>query len=402
MKKILFICTKYPLEPNNSWLTREMAEELSRRGNSVDVLCIDWSAKSKSIKTVLNNVNVYNIPALMAKKSGVLSFAIKWFLSSVVASIKNPTVMFKRYDLTIGFSPCSSTWFPIFISSLLSKKKLLIYWDFFPIHQSQINLINGKFKEKVLKFFERRLVHSFDYVGCMSALNCNFFKEYFGEKRGKHVFELPIWSEDLPQDVPLNNFKKCAEILKSNDSIYFIFGGQIEYGRGVECILDAARIAHAKNPHIVTIIIGNGRLAEAVKNVANSKDNGVIYSDLIPRTDYLNLLSFCRGGIIATVPNVSVPTYPSKSLDYMKLSLPIIASIEDTTDFGDIITEENAGISCQAGDAEALADAMILLANDFALAQNMGRNANVLFHKKHVLTKVVDGFMKYIDEDNNV
>ncbi len=61
----------------------------------------------------------------------------------------------------------------------------------------------------------------------------------------------------------------------------------------------------------------------------------------------------------------------------MKLSIPIIASIEDTTDFGEIIINAGAGLCCNAGDSNALAAAMLSLAEDELLASQMGEKANL-------------------------
>ncbi|AWS99529.1 TPA: glycosyltransferase family 4 protein [Yersinia enterocolitica] len=396
MKKILIICTKYPLAENSTWLTRELAEELNNRGYDIDVICIDWTKNSSKQYLKLNNISIYNVPSIEISKSGFLNFIVKWGLSSVYAAFYSHKLVTKKHDLVIGFSPCASSWFLILLGKIFSKKSLLIYWDFFPIHQVQINLIRGKVKEKVLKVFERHLVNLFNYIGCMSAANCAFAEKYFGISANK-TFELPIWSEDLILETSLNLDKSEFPFL-DDESIYFIFGGQIDYGRGVECILDAARLAHKSNNKVKTIIIGRGRFVDKVIAESKNTDSGIIYSDFIPRNSYLNLVSFCRAGIIATVPNVSVPTYPSKSLDYMKLSLPIIASIEDTTDFGDIIKNAEAGLCCTAGAPGELAASMLQLADNRELAGLMGKNANAFFKATHEVKKVVNNLLDHINE----
>ncbi|EGD0244323.1 glycosyltransferase family 4 protein [Escherichia coli] len=361
----------------------------------IDVICIDWGVLQKRKKISLNNINIYNVPALGCKKTSFLNFFIKWGGSSLYAALLNFRVFFKRHDLVISFSPCASSWFAIILGIFFSKKSLLIYWDFFPIHQVQIDLIKGRFKTKILKCFEKALVKMFDYIGCMSKGNCEFFVEYFKTRREK-VFELPIWSEGLRINGLIKS--KSVSFMNSN-SIYFVFGGQIDYGRGIECILSAAKIAHKKNNKIKTIIIGRGRLVDQVIKDAESIENGIIYSDFIPRNDYLTLVSVCRAGLIATVPNVSVPTYPSKCLDYMKLSIPIIASIEDTTDFGEIIINAGAGLCCNAGDSNALAAAMLSLAEDELLASQMGEKANLFFKNRHEVKTVVNNLLEHIKED---
>ena len=82
----------------------------------------------------------------------------------------------------------------------------------------------------------------------------------------------------------------------------------------------------------------------------------------------------------------------------MKLSLPIIASIEDTTDFGDIIKNADAGLCCPAGDPGELAASMLFLADNRELAGKMGKNANAFFKSKHEVKKVVSNLLDHINE----
>ncbi|HHH1632893.1 TPA: hypothetical protein ACPZS9_004463, partial [Yersinia enterocolitica] len=135
MKKILIICTKYPLAENSTWLTRELAEELNNRGYDIDVICIDWTKNSSKQYLKLNNISIYNVPSIEISKSGFLNFIVKWGLSSVYAAFYSHKLVTKKHDLVIGFSPCASSWFLILLGKIFSKKSLLIYWDFFPIHQ---------------------------------------------------------------------------------------------------------------------------------------------------------------------------------------------------------------------------------------------------------------------------
>jgi len=58
------------------------------------------------------------------------------------------------------------------------------------------------------------------------------------------------------------------------------------------------------------------------------------------------------------VPNVSIPSFPSKIVDYCAAGLPVIVCIEDASDAGDIVAAANAGIKVAAGDEGALAQAI--------------------------------------------
>ena len=41
---------------------------------------------------------------------------------------------------------------------------------------------------------------------------------------------------------------------------------------------------------------------------------------------------------------MSIPTYPSKVIDYLRVGIPTLALIEDSTDFGEILEANNVGL----------------------------------------------------------
>ena len=70
----------------------------------------------------------------------------------------------------------------------------------------------------------------------------------------------------------------------------------------------------------------------------------------IPRADYLSLLGACDCGIVATQRDTGVPTFPSKTLDYFRAGIPVVASVESSTDFGLFLEQRKAGVRIEAGD----------------------------------------------------
>ena len=42
--RVLMLCTKYPLESNDSYMTNELAGALVAAGHNVQVVVVDWDA----------------------------------------------------------------------------------------------------------------------------------------------------------------------------------------------------------------------------------------------------------------------------------------------------------------------------------------------------------------------
>ena len=79
----------------------------------------------------------------------------------------------------------------------------------------------------------------------------------------------------------------------------------------------------------------------------------------------MNAVASCDVGIVATVANVDVPTFPSKTIDYLRAGVPVAASVEATTDFGEFVEAQGFGVAVTAGSPGRLLAAIeTILADD--------------------------------------
>ena len=78
-----------------------------------------------------------------------------------------------------------------------------------------------------------------------------------------------------------------------------------------------------------------------------------------PRHEYAAVLAQSHCGLVATVSGVSVPTFPSKLVDYCSASLPVVIASETSGDVGSWVQDRGFGLAVPAGDPGALADAVV-------------------------------------------
>lgn len=70
--------------------------------------------------------------------------------------------------------------------------------------------------------------------------------------------------------------------------------------------------------------MGSGSLKSDVeKRIFDENIKNVLLYDYVPRDEYLALVSACQLGIVATVDNVDVPTFPSKLLIILGVPSPL-------------------------------------------------------------------------------
>ncbi|MDM0004455.1 glycosyltransferase family 4 protein [Variovorax sp. J22G73] len=402
--KILILTTKFTHVDGSPWLISELADELCAQGHQVTVLNIDWEKSSSDLgkKILLSpGLNLISIGAFQIC-GGAIGRLLKWLVSSLLAMpfLFKEFISGRRYDLLIGLSPCSALWAALPFAALISRFRFLIYWDFFPVHNLEIFSAVPVAVKNIAKVLERWLIGRFGHVGLMSERGVGFFKTYFNflpQKSGEALpcpLILPIWTSVL-------SVQPCRESMRSffsfeSDRILFVFGGQITYGRGVRELCEAAVAAYQIDNRVALIICGGGSMSGAVAEYALKNPECIKYLGSLPREKYLKVLAAANVGVVATVPGVSAPAYPSKSLDYMACGIPIMAAVEDATDFGEIVERNGFGVACRAGDTESMKNCILSLSanlDDHHLMGCRGKKFlafhHSVFHASSIITGVV-------------
>ena len=385
---IVILTTKFSTDPLSPWLTNELAETLNGDDHNVQVLCLDWAASNGRGTFVVNGVTVHNYPAISLNYlPGSLAKLIKWVVSSFLAHHYFITSIAKnKFDVMVAFSPCIAVWYCLLKLKKITTKSVVVYWDFFPIHNYEIGKIRSKFLMKPAFLIEKYLLSKFNSVGCMSEMNVSFFKNYFSLGSVVKVFELPVWgrrSLHADEDGTVSTLRVRCEYEK-----LAVFGGQLEHGRGIDTLLRLAKDLKTRNADIALVIAGDGPLKSLVIEAEQDGLHNLIYLGQLPRDKYVEFIRTCDIGIVSTQTNVSVPTYPSKCVDYLLAPLPIIAIVEASTDFGRIIQDSGCGLLCGSDRVDELASMIIQLAANDLLREKMRHACINFFDQRHDVANV--------------
>jgi glycosyltransferase involved in cell wall biosynthesis len=337
--KVLLICTKYSVQEGSSWLTDSLAEELAKE-HEVVVICLDWAATHKhDICFVQNGVKVNMLAMDKYYFKGVLGKLVKWFFSarwkfrSVDESIKN-----ERFDLVVNFSPALIM---NYFARKLKKHTGVVYlvlWDFLPFYDFEFGVI-PKFLRGVFKFFENRSFNSCNKIGLMSPENSSFILGNYRLKRTVSPEILPIWGPNsiLPRDHA--SYLAARKLNDVADELVCVFGGQLVRGRGIGKLIELARFSKVAKIPARFFIFGDGPQRDLI--LKDIHENGisdiVSYKGWCPRDEYLNFLKGADLGLVFNSGAAIVPTFPSKTVDYLRAGVPVLAFVEDATDFGHIL-----------------------------------------------------------------
>ncbi|WP_177239506.1 glycosyltransferase family 4 protein [Variovorax sp. PDC80] len=382
------LTTKFKHKDGSPWLISELAAELGRQGHEVTVLNVEWSGDPVATTPGEFNVTLKNFSSVRVGR-GKISLALRWMFSSfkAVPSLLADLFRGSRYDLLICFSPCSALSVAIVAAKLICKRSFLIYWDFFPIHNYEISEKLPSFALPLLKFLERCLIGCFSRVGCMSEKSILYFENYFGRMAGVHVSHLPIWTSFLRSE-PNSRATVRERLGIDNESLVLVFGGQLSAGRGIEHICRAAIMAWEADRRIVLLICGSGDRLGQVREFEKLNPRAIKYGGSLSREEYLEVLGAADVGIVSTTGSTSSPSFPSKSLDYMASRLPILATVEFSSEFGAIVEGFDMGIACIAADVSDMAGAMGRIFSSRESMIKMGTNAQKYLRIHHSVEQV--------------
>ena len=182
-----------------------------------------------------------------------------------------------------------------------------------------------------------------------------------------------------------------------------VYGGAFSEVQELEKILVLAEKLKL-NSNIKFIMIGQGNKKEELRNQIKVKnlDNIFIY-DYIPREEYEKLLDACDMGIVCLNSNMKVPSFPSKTLDYFKRSLPILAMVDETTDYLKILKNEEMGIGMQGFSEKKiddLTDELVEMVNNQDIKYKMGINGNLFYKKNLTVENAYNIISKHIKSNN--
>ncbi|HEY4029926.1 MAG TPA: hypothetical protein VGM25_06250, partial [Caulobacteraceae bacterium] len=388
---ILMACLQFPTEPGRSYLTTELALALVVAGHQVEVLLIDWNAPPEedgvSVE-IWKGVRVARCTPRWVEGFGKLvRHASKFVMTARRAGrLARKTFGFDGFDIFIAWAP-ALTVAPLARMARRAgiARRLLFIWDFFPDHYHEIGRIPAGPAYWISRVWEQTLMDQFTVLLPTLPQNADYLRRNFQVRPGQTVRVAPIWTDVTPPPDADRAAVRRLNGLPEGRPIA-VFGGQMVEGRGFDQMLAAAAIGRAAGSPLMFLFVGDGRLAPKVR--AEVGDN-VLWRPAMPRDDYLELLTACDVGMVATVPGVTSFSIPSKTLDYLRAGLSVVAAIEPGSDFAALL--ERYGVGCSTPFEDPL--------GYFAAAEALAEGARVgaaaktcldeVFHVRHAVAAVL-------------
>ena len=209
------------------------------------------------------------------------------------------------------------------------------------------------------------------------------------------INEYNVKSENIsivPNGVDLSLFK--TNIKKNPEKI--VFTGAMYYHRGLDILLEAIPYVIKKIPNAKFILLGSGGEMNKLKKIVSDKklEKSVEFTGWINRDKIPQSISDASVGIgPLRLTDVTSRALPIKVLEYMAVSLPVIAK-RGTLPL-DVLENEKNGYFID--DVEDLVEKIIELLNDPKKVENMGIQSSNMVQKfswNNVVTDIIENVKK--------
>lgn len=401
---ILFLFSRHSEDPKSSTLTKDLSDEFHRQGHQVTVVTL--LEKKYNRKTSMKIENGYRVLRVLTGnyfdsptkiEKGITAITMPHILKKeILKSLGN-----EKFDLIFTHTPFISN--PKLINSLKSYfncKAMLHLWDIFPQNAIDLGIIKNNILLSIFKKTEKEMYKAFDYIGCMSLGNIEFMKRHDIEFTPNKYFLLKNWAI-LKEKIDINKKDIREKYGYKEDEFISIFGGNMGKPQKLENLLELAEKLKSKK-NVKFLFIGSGTEKERLEKILNEKElKNIKFINQIPREDYELLTGTCDLGLVSLDERFTVPNFPSKTTDYFKLGLPILASLDkcSANDYGVLLEgEAKAGLYALANDTDELYNKFIEIYSNEEKKREFSINGRKYYEKELSVEKAYETIIKKINK----
>jgi glycosyltransferase involved in cell wall biosynthesis len=310
----------------------------------------------------------------------------------------------RRFYKAVGFELILYSTPPITVANTVKylKKRhnaftYLMLKDIFPQNALDLGILKRTgWKGLAAKYFkqkEKKLYRVSDFIGCMSPANAEFLRK-------KHAYleegKIGLCPNTInPAACACADKRTLRELfLLPQDKLIFVCGGNFGKPQDVDFILKVIK-SNEKKPDRHFVMCGSGTDFHKISEYSENTDAGhITVIDALKPDEYQQLLEACDVGLIFLDHRFTIPNFPSRLLDYLNHSLPILAATDKNTDIGRIITDGCFGWWCESGDEDGYNRLLEEICSDPEQAALTGRNGRIFLEENYDTRKAYEGIMK--------
>jgi glycosyltransferase involved in cell wall biosynthesis len=374
-----------------TFIVNDLAKKLVSKGHIVTVatgkpnypdgvIYNGYSAKGTQSEFYSDTIEVLRVPIYPRGEGGAKKLILN-YLSFVLMGLWHFPKMLKgkQFDAIIVFAPSPITQVIPAIFLKWIKRAHLAVWvqDLWPESLSATGFVKNKGALKLVGLLVRGIYFFCDTLLLQSRA---FFAPTL---RYTNADKLVYFSNSIDTSSAPASSTLPVELqreLESNFSV--VFAGNLGTAQSLDSVVEAARLLKDE-PDLKLILVGSGSMAKWVmeQKILYHLDN-LILAGRFPMDTMPEIFSR-SSALLVSLKDEEIFSYtvPSKVQAYLAAGRPIIAALRG--EGAQVIDESGAGLTCQPGNGQALADAILTLKSSSAEQLKAMGNAGRDYFNEH-------------------
>ena len=381
---VSLITINYPPEIGGApHLIHELALSLQDRGHDVTVITNFPSYNLEVVpsqylhgfwmKEVLDGIFVRRIRIPSLPRTSKIFRGFQHFIYGLWLSVFS--LFTPKADIELVFSPpLPLPWLICWIGRLRRIPVVVNIQDLFPRQAVELGMLANPTLIQLFEAMERQIYRLAAKVTVHSPGNKEHIVQQGGLPENVHVVYNWVDTDRIRPGKRDNDFAKKHGL---ENCFVVSYAGTMGWAQDMETIITSAAKLKTE-PNIQFLLVGDG--VEKEKAVGRSIELGlenILWLPIQPWIVYPQVLAASDISLINLHPELRTPVVPSKLLSIMASARPVVASLPIESDARRIVADARCGICVDAGDGEALADAIQMLASDHSLTKDMGQHGRL-------------------------
>jgi colanic acid biosynthesis glycosyl transferase WcaI len=167
-----------------------------------------------------------------------------------------------------------------------------------------------------------------------------------------------------------------ASFQLNDDDFVALYAGSVGHKQGLQIVLEAAQIAQTRNPKIVFMIVGEGPAKPELQRIAKERKlANVQFLTVQPAHEFAILLALADVHLVVQKKEAADLVMPSKLATISAAGGAVLATAEPGTEIAETVMRHDLGAVVEPGSANAVAEAVLQMAEDSELCERYRRNS---------------------------
>lgn len=376
----------------------DLVKEWRQRGHQVTVLTgipnypkgkvFDAYQAQPSAFATYEGAEVVRVP-MLPRGSGGLRLMFNYLSFVVGGGVFGPwRLRGKPADVIFVFEPSPVTvGLPaVWLGKI--KKAPVVFWalDLWPETLSAIGVVRSSWVLGLVGHLVRYIYNRCDLVFGQSRGFLGSIARYCDDKAKIRYF--PSWAEEVFKD---DSVQPAPEVPEWTEGFTVVFAGNIGEAQDMPAVLDAAERLR-DNTNVRWVIVGDGRKSDWLKAEVARRglDKQVLLAGRFPVERMPSFYAHADALLVSLKRDpVFSMTIPGKVQSYLMAGIPLLGMLDG--EGAAVIRDAQAGLTCEAGDGDGLAGAVLALAAmPAAERKQMGMNGRDYAQLEFGRTQLMD------------